>query len=206
MVSRLLLAEDRGQPLRRVGLDHPREEVEARFVLENKHPALAVGAPPQLRPGLVAPASDRLVVPLDGPLDRLLGRPVQPLEQPADVTLVVADAELLLDDAADTGAGPDLAAEAIRLRPVPEEFGDRSDLRRGELGSPPRGGSRPERLGAAGAGTSQPAAEGLLGNIEGLGDIALIPTAAIQVQGTESPPLETLGRDGWEDVHPSILL
>jgi hypothetical protein len=55
-------------------------------------------------------------------------------------------------------------------------------------------------------GASQPAADGLLGDIEGLGDIALIPTAAIQVQGTESPPLQTLGRDGWERFHPSILL
>src|SRR5262249_14156276 len=124
VVACLLLAEDRGQPLGGVGLDHTREEIEARFVLENKGSALAAGAPTQLRPGLVAPAPDRLVVPLDGPLDRLLRRPVQALEYPADMVLMVAGAELPLDDLGDAGAGPDLTAEAIRLRPVPEELGD----------------------------------------------------------------------------------
>jgi hypothetical protein len=100
------------------------------------------------------------------------------------MVLVVADAELLLDDAGDAGAGPDLTAEAVGLRAVPEEFGDRSHLVRRETGPLTRGGSRPQRLGAAVAGAGQPAADGLLGDIEGLGDIALIPTAALQVQGT----------------------
>ena len=35
--------------------------------------------------------------------------------------LVVADAELLLDNLGDAGAGPDLTPEAVSLRPVPEE-------------------------------------------------------------------------------------
>jgi hypothetical protein len=94
VVPRLPLAKHRGQPLRRVGLDHPREEVEPRLVLEDQGPALAAGAAEQFRPGLVPPALDRLVV----PLDRLLRCPVQALEYPADMVLVVADAELPLDD------------------------------------------------------------------------------------------------------------
>ena len=101
VIARLLLAEDRGEPLRSVGLDHPREQVEPRFVLENQGPALAAGTATQFRPDLGVPAADRPLVPLDGPLDRLLGRPVQALEQPTDVVLVVADAELLLEDAGD---------------------------------------------------------------------------------------------------------
>src|SRR5262249_19055172 len=153
-----LLAEDWGQPLGGVGLDPPREEVEARFVLDDEGPALAAGPPSQLRPDLGAPAADGRLLPPDGPLDRLLRRPSQVLEHPADVALVVADAELILDDA---GAGPDLTAEAIRLRPVPEEIRDRSPLRRGEPGRGPRRGSRPERLEAAVAGAGQPAADGL---------------------------------------------
>ena len=142
----------------------------------------------------------------DGPLDRLLRRPAQALEQPADMVLVVTDAELLLDDAGDAGAGPDLTAEAIRLRTVPEEFGDRSPLGRGEPRWATRGGSRPERLGAAVAGAGQPAAEGHLGDIEGLGDVALEPAPPLQGQGTISPPFEALGRDGVDGFHPSILL
>jgi len=38
------------------------------------------------------------------------------------VALVVANAEFFLDDSGDAGAGPDLAAEAVGLRPVPEEL------------------------------------------------------------------------------------
>jgi hypothetical protein len=36
--------------------------------------------------------------------------------------LVVADAELLLDNLGDAGAGPDLTPETVSLRPVPEEL------------------------------------------------------------------------------------
>ena len=67
VVTRLLLAEDRGEPLRGVGLDHPRQEVEARFVLENQDAALAAGTPEQFRPGLVAPAADGPLVALGWP-------------------------------------------------------------------------------------------------------------------------------------------
>src|SRR5262249_60170133 len=77
--------------------------------------------PQQLGPDLDAPARDGLLVALDGPLDRHLGGPAQLLEQPPHVALVVADAELLLDDGGDARAGPDLAAEAVGLRPGPEE-------------------------------------------------------------------------------------
>src|SRR5262249_13568867 len=101
---------------------------------------------------------------------------------------------------------PDLAAEAIRLRPVPEELGDGPPLRRGEPGRASRRDSLPQCPRAIVAGTDQPAADGLLGDVEGLGDIALKPTSTLQVQRTESPPLETLWRDGREGVHPRILL
>ena len=55
-------------------------------------------------------------------------------EQPADVALVVADAELLLDHLGDAGTGPDLAPEPVRLRPVPEELGDQALLSGREFG------------------------------------------------------------------------
>ena len=72
------------------------------------------------------------------------------------------------------------------------------------MGDPAR--IAPERLGAAVAGAGQPTAEGHLGDIEGLGDVALDPAPLLQVQGTVSPPFETLGRDEVGCFHPSILL
>ena len=140
VVARLLLAEDRRLRLGGVRLDHPRQQVEPRFVLENQHPALAPRPPSQFGPDLVAPALDGRLVPLDGPPDRHLGRPAQFLEQPADVVLVVADAELLLDDRGDAGAGPDLAPEAVGLRAVPEELRDQALLIGSEPGDTARSG------------------------------------------------------------------
>src|SRR5215204_3253135 len=93
VVARLLLAEDRRQSRGGVRPDHPREEVEPRFVLKNERPVLAPRPPSQLRPDLISPAFDGRLVPLDGPLDRYLRCPAQLLEEPADMILVVADPE-----------------------------------------------------------------------------------------------------------------
>src|SRR5262249_34375652 len=146
------------------------------------------------------------LVSLDGALDRLLRRPVQVLEQPADMVLVVTDTQLPLDDFGDAGARPDLAAKAVSLGAVPEEFRDRPQFVRGESGPTPRRRTRPKCLRSAVTGTSEPTADGFLGDIESLGDIALIPAVELQIQGTESPPFATLRRDGREGFHPEILL
>src|SRR3989440_12557883 len=113
---------------------------------------------------------DRLLVALEGSPDRHLGRPAQLLQQPADVTPVVADAELLFDDSGDAGGGPNLTAEAVGLRPVPEELGDQVLLAGRELGRRASPGLGPEGLGATRAGTGEPTADSFLGDIQGLGD------------------------------------
>src|SRR5206468_5791646 len=118
---------------RGISPDQPRQQVEPRFVLETQYPALAPRPPAQLRPDLVAPAPDGFFVPLDGPPYRHLGRPAQLREQPADVVLVVRNAELLLDHLGDAGAGPDLAVKPVRFRPVPEELRDEALLSGREL-------------------------------------------------------------------------
>ena len=189
VVARLLLADDRRLRLGGVGPDHPRQQVEPRFVLENQHPALAPRPPAQVRPDLVTPALDGLLVPLDGPPDRHLGRPVQLLEQPADVALVVADAELLLDDLGDAGAGPDLAAEAVGLRPVPEELRDQPLLLRQSVGGrgPGRGGNEGPRDRLVGGG--EPPADGWFGDAQSLGDVPLRPALLLQAQRPQPPPL-----------------
>ena len=77
MVARLPLIQDRRLSPRGVGLDHPRHPIEARFVHENKGPALAVGLLSQRGPGLDPPALDRLVVLLDRASDGDLRCPSQ---------------------------------------------------------------------------------------------------------------------------------
>src|SRR5512142_816067 len=137
VVARLGLVEDRRPCLGGVRLDHTRQQVESRFILEDQHPALAPRSLSQFGPDRDAPALDSRLIALDGPPDRHLGRPAESPEQPADVVLVVANAELLLDDESDAGAGPDLAPKAIGLRAMPEELRDEALL----LGSQP--GTRP---------------------------------------------------------------
>ena len=53
---------------------------------------------------------------------------MQLLEQAADMVLVVTDMELFLDDLSDAGTGPDSAADAVSLGPVPQELGDHALL------------------------------------------------------------------------------
>ena len=139
---------------------HRRQQVEPRFVLKNQHPALAASPPTQLRPGS---SRQRSMASRSAgwPAGSASGRPAQFLEQAADVDLVVADAEFLLDDAGDAGAGPDPAAEAVGLRPVPEELRDQALLGIGELRRAPRSGAG-EQARAAAAGAREPAADRLL--------------------------------------------
>src|SRR5579872_2981113 len=117
-----------------LGLDQPRQEVEPRFVLENQHPALAPCPLAEVGPDFGTPALDGRLIALHGPPDRDLRRPAEFFEQPADVILVVAGAELLLDDQGDPGTGPHPAAEAVSLRAMPEELGDEAFLCVGQAG------------------------------------------------------------------------
>ena len=86
---------------------------------------------------------------------------MQFLEQSADVALVVADTELLMDDLGDAGAGPDLAAEAVSLRPVPEELRDEPFLLGGQPTVAARGGWERRASGRL-VGSGQPMADGWL--------------------------------------------
>ena len=103
---------------------------------------------------------------------------MQFLEQPADVVLVVADAELLLDDLGDAGTGPDLAAEAVRLRAVPEELRDQTLLSGRELGRASGTGAGAQGLRAAVADTSEPTADAHRRDAQRLGDVPPRPALA----------------------------
>ena len=62
VIARLLLAEDRRLRLGCVGPDQPRQQVEPRSTLENRHPTLAPRPPAQLRPDFGTPAADGFFV------------------------------------------------------------------------------------------------------------------------------------------------
>src|SRR5580692_7413304 len=76
---------------------HRRQQVEPRFVHENKCPALTACLSPQFWPTHLSPVSDRPFITLDGSPDWHLRRPAKFLQQAADVAFVIADAELMLD-------------------------------------------------------------------------------------------------------------
>src|SRR5512135_3741871 len=194
VVARLPLVHDRCPSPRSVGLDRPREEVEARLVHENKGPVLAAGPLLQRRPRLGPPSSDRLLVPLDRASDGDLRGPSQALEQARHLTRAVRDAELLADDPGDPLTGPDVPPEAVGLGPMPEEVGDQAKLLGGELGGRARGGVRAERVRTAAAGGGQPPADGPLGGVERERDLALLPALSRQIQRPHPPPLPPVMR------------
>src|SRR5262249_37800965 len=115
MVPRLPLIDDRSSSPRGVGLDHTREQIEPRFVYENKLAALAPGRSLQPRPRLGSPTGDGFLVPLDGAGDRDLRGPSQSLEQPRYLALAVRDVEFLPEHTGDPATGPDVPPEAIGL-------------------------------------------------------------------------------------------
>jgi hypothetical protein len=105
------------------------------------------------------------------------------------VALVVADAELLLDDPGDAAAGPQLAAEAVRLGPMPQEVRQQAQLGVSQLGGAAGDGPGAEGVGPALGRGRELGANGGLGRAEGSSDVALLPAELFQPQGLHAPPL-----------------
>src|SRR6266536_1107544 len=205
VVARLLLAEDGCLSLGTISPDQPRQQVEPRFVLENQHAALTLGAPEQFRPDPATPAADGFLVPLDGSPNRHWGRPVQVLEQLADVAFVVAAAQLLLDHQGDARTGPHLASKPVGLRAMPEKLWNQTLLSGRELGRTPRTGLRAQSLRSAVTGTGEPTADAHGGDAERFGDVVPRPALLFQVQRSEPPPLKAGSRKEIMVLHTPIL-
>jgi hypothetical protein len=90
------------------------------------------------RPARRLPLRDRRLVALGRPLERLLDRPAERAQQPADVGRVVADPELPLDDRRHPFGGPAVAAEAERLGAALQHGGQAVPLLGAQLRRPPR--------------------------------------------------------------------
>src|SRR3954447_26624702 len=205
MIARQLRPEDGCLRFWRVGLYHPWQQVEPRFIHEDQHPALVPRSLPQLQPDLAPPVLDDLLVTLQGPPDRNLWRPAQFLEQTGDMALVIGDPEFLFDHLGDAGAGPGLASKPVGFRTMPEEFGDQSALGGREFRGMPRSGMGEERLGASGTCASEPAADRVLGHTESLGDVALTPALLLQLQCPKPSPFAPIFSGGAVGKHPAIL-
>jgi hypothetical protein len=94
---------------------------------------------------------------------------------------MVRDAEFLLDDLGNAGAGPHLAAKPVGLRPMPKELRDETLLSRREFGRVARRGPGQQGLRPAVAGAAEPTADGDLGGAQGLGDVALTPALLLEL-------------------------
>src|SRR5262249_34246080 len=157
--------------------------------------------PEQVGPDVVTPTLDGLFVALEGPSDGHLGRPVQLLEDLADVTFVVTDAELLLDYLGDAGTGPHLTPEPVRFRAMPEELRDEAFLSRGEFGRGPGTGVSTRGARTAVRGSGDPPANAHRGDPQRLGDVVASPALPLQVQCLKPPPLKTVSRKEIRGLH-----
>ena len=121
------------------------------------------------------------------------------------MVFVVVDAELFPDDTGDAGAGPDLAAETVSLRTMPEELGDEVLLLVGQSGDTTGGGMGAKRVSSVSFGDSQPAADGRLRDTESRRDPTLRPTVVAQAQGPHPPPFLPVPKFRESVSHVPIL-
>jgi len=120
------------------------------------------------------------------------------------MALVVGDAEFLLDDLGDAGAGPDLAAKAVSFRPVPKEVGDEADLSRFEFGGVAGGRTRQQHGRAIVTGLGQSLADSRPGDIQGGSDVSLLPAELLQAPSLHPPPLPPVSRVQVFEVHARL--
>src|SRR5262249_26391275 len=196
------VVQHRRQTLGTVAAHHGRQQIEARFIGKNQGAALLAGARLQLRPALLSPAFNRLLVPLDRARDRNLRRPSQVAKHPGDMVLVIVDAQFLLQDLGHTRARPELPLEVIRLRPMPQKIGNQRLWRGRQLGLPAMRMRHQSRR-AAGSKVGQPLADRLFGDPQGLGDIPVHPAQLRQLHGPKPPPLAPIVKAGR--FHPAIV-
>src|SRR6516162_7545440 len=205
VIASLFDADDRRLTLGGIGPHQARQKIEPRFVSKNQYAALASRPLSHLRPNLLAPTPDGLLIPLDSSGDRRLGRPVQLLEQPANVVFVVQNAEFFVDHTSDAGACPNRAAETVGLRPVPEKLWNERFLGSRQLGWVARRRVSQECLRTATTRSSEPAADGYLGHTEGVGDVPLTPAFSFEGQRLQPPPGPSVASAKTCGLHTFIL-
>src|ERR1051325_4901249 len=201
----LPLIHHRRMPLQPIRFDHAGQQVEPTLIDESQGPPFLSGTAFQRGPDLVAPPSDGFLVALDGAGDGDLGRPANLLEDTGDVMLVVIDAKLLLDNLTHPSADPEIAAEAVGLRTVPEEVSNQLPLAGEQFSRRPDAQVTAEGVGTTFSTGAQPLTHSRSANAQSGGDLALGPALLVQLPGTHPPPLPPVLRRGWGSLHTSIL-
>jgi hypothetical protein len=175
------------------GAAHGRGEQESRLVEEDQVGLAPPGAPDDPGQLHLPSGGDRRLVPLPGPLLRLLaGPPEPPLEDLADVLGVEADAEVPLDQRGHSVSGPQLGAPAVGLGSLEQQL-----LQLLELPIVQSGGAAGVGPGGQGFGAFpvefQPGGDGGSTAAEEVGDIVRGFPPLDQFDGSATAAFEFLG-------------
>src|SRR6266404_9273811 len=188
MISGQPLVNHRRLAFWSVGLDHPRHQIEARFVHKNQGAALPDGLLPQHRPNRLTPALNRCLVTLDRPGNGNLRRPAQILHQPRNVVLVIGDAQFPLDHLRDAGTGPNVSAKPISLRSVPKEIREPGQLFCSKFRRTTGGWMAMQSFRSTFFHNRKPPAYSPLANPKGHGNIDFQPAQFVQLERLEPSP------------------
>src|SRR6185437_848149 len=126
------------------------------------------------RPSVLFPFADSCLVPLQRPTDGPLRAPVQPAKNLPHMTRVIADAKLLLDQIRDTLAGPQRRLITEFLGTSQQTLHKLPVLIRIELRHPTGAPRLAESLLSTFLIFLTPAADGLVGHLKLLADLAVI--------------------------------
>lgn len=160
------------------------------------------GRPPfEGRPALGPPGLDRRLVPLAGPLDRLLHAPAGRPQERADVIGMVADPELAPNAGRHAPGRPDITPEAERLGPPRQQQRNLRPLLRRQLRPGPEAGPALQGLLATLAPTPHPLADGPSADPQRLRDRLLAPTLRLQRPGAQPSLFAPLPRSSCSLCH-----
>src|SRR6185437_7960745 len=143
------------------------------------------------RPSVLFPFADSCLVPLQRPTDGPLRAPVQPAKNLPHMTRVIADAKLLLDQIRDTLAGPQRRLITEFLGTSQQTLHKLPVLIRIELRHPTGAPRLAESLLSTFLIFLTPAADGLVGHLKLLADLAVIQSLSEKSHRFHSPRFQS---------------
>src|SRR6266446_4028254 len=191
------LVDHRRVAFRSVGFDHPRQQIETRFVHENQGPALPRRLTPQLWPDRHSPALNRPLVTLERSGNGNLGRPAQFLHQAGNVVLVIGDTKLPLNHLGDSSTGPNVPTKTISFSSVPQKLRQPSHLGRRQFPGRTSGGMAMQRLWSCRGRHRQPPADRPFADANCCRNIDFQPAHLMQLERLEPSPFSHTPIKRW---------
>jgi hypothetical protein len=149
------------------------------------------------RPVLAHPASNLLLITLDGATRRLLRAPPQIVKHSPDMINVVVHAELAFDHFGHPRASPQISRKASSQRTLQQHRFELAPLTSCELGGASRRGPRPQRLiSTASTRGSPPATHAAPVHANTLGHLMRQQAFLEQCQRAKAPTFQLLGASG----------